>query len=118
MHQVTAWCGNSAAVAMEHYLQVRDEDFAAAAGGGGAAAGGSTQRTDAARRGRDEAVQKAVQYPVQQVADRTGNGRKGSARRNAEPSAGEAVSRDMPEPAGVCRDAETHLMGEAGFEPA
>jgi integrase len=33
LHVVCAWIGNSQAVAREHYLQVRDEDFARAAGG-------------------------------------------------------------------------------------
>ena len=31
IHLVTAWLGNTPKVAMEHYLQVRDEDFAKAA---------------------------------------------------------------------------------------
>jgi hypothetical protein len=31
IHIVCAWLGNSRPVAMEHYLQVRDEDFARAA---------------------------------------------------------------------------------------
>ncbi len=33
IHLVTAWLGNTPKVAMEHYLQVRDEDFAKANGG-------------------------------------------------------------------------------------
>jgi len=33
IHTVTAWLGNTPAVAMRHYLQVRDEDFAKAAQG-------------------------------------------------------------------------------------
>ena len=33
IHTVTAWLGNTPAVAMRHYLQVRDEDFARAAQG-------------------------------------------------------------------------------------
>lgn len=32
IHVVCAWLGNSQAIAAKHYLQVRDEDFAAAAG--------------------------------------------------------------------------------------
>lgn len=33
IHLVTAWLGNTPKVAMDHYLQVRDEDFAKAASG-------------------------------------------------------------------------------------
>ncbi|MBS0203888.1 MAG: hypothetical protein JSS49_13365 [Planctomycetes bacterium] len=33
IHLVTAWLENTPKVAMEHYLQVRDEDFAKASGG-------------------------------------------------------------------------------------
>ena len=37
---VTAWIGNSVAVAKKHYLQVTDNHFETAAGGAGGGAGG------------------------------------------------------------------------------
>jgi len=46
---VTAWLGNSEQVARDHYLQVRDEDFARAAAGGEAVEPSAEDRASAAR---------------------------------------------------------------------
>ncbi len=50
LHVVTAWLGNTPKIAMKHYFQVTDDDFAEAIGGG--AKSGATM------------VQNTVQQPV------------------------------------------------------
>ena len=70
---VCAWIGNSRAVAMEHYAQVTDEHWARAT----------------------EAVQKAVQNPVQHVQEQGGTLRQGSEASPAQVLVSERVSRSV-----------------------
>lgn len=112
LHLVNSWIGNSAAVAMEHYLQVRDEDFTRAAAG---RVGATVRRADTDKAGPGtKAVQNAVQQPS---AD------PGTEPQHDNNAAGETVwdqdfVRCMPDNADACFHMQTASMGEAGFEPA
>jgi integrase len=73
IHVVTAWMGNTPAVALKHYLQVLDRDFEAAStpipqvGGGAGVRGKSGAESGAA------VVQKAVQVSIGTNTDESGN---------------------------------------------
>ena len=67
MHAVNAWIGNSAAVAQEHYLQVRDSDYTRAAVG-------------------PEAVQKPQQKPQQYTSASSGTEKHPATTRTAQAS--------------------------------
>jgi len=96
LHLVAAWIGNTPDVAMEHYLQVRDDDFTAASA----------------------TLKKAVRYPVQQASAVTGSGRNNGNNASVETELESDVMRCVPEYADGCFHTPSAVMGEAGFEPA
>ena len=85
-----AWIGNSAPVAMEHYLQVTDADFAKASG-------------TATEHEGDEAPQNAQQNSLQDK----GNNRNAS-----------EAKRENPDDSDNHRDSLVELAPRAGLEPA
>jgi integrase len=90
-HVVSAWIGNSEAVAAKHYLQVTDEHFQRAAEGAGA-------------------LQNAVQNP------RAPNG---TAENHSSPEpAPQAANADIPADATAFSDLQCPSLGPAGLEPA
>lgn len=92
-HVVCAWLGNTEAVAVRHYLQVRDEDYARAAGGSAA-----------------EGAAAALRNPVRTAADQSGRGRTDSPQ-----------SLDVgclsPKRGGVGQSRGVVVVGAEGFEP-
>lgn len=93
LHVVVAWMGNSQPVAMNHYLQVRDEDFEIAA---------------------SEQTKKTVQKTVQQGAVRGGNGSQAVPSENKEPR----NLCGIPGSAIYCRSLRDQRVPPAGVEPA
>jgi glutamate synthase domain-containing protein 2 len=92
LHVVTAWSGNTEAVAKRHYLQVTEDHFSKAAKSG--AESGAV------------AVQKAVQQPAMSSGSESQETKQALAEQ-------ELVRSD----AGMCDGVPYHLVGVTGFEP-
>jgi hypothetical protein len=88
LHVVTAWIGNTEAVAKRHYLQVTEDHFSKAAKSGAVA------------------VQKAVQQPAASSGSESQETKQALAEQ-------ELVRSD----AGMCDGVPYHLVGVTGFEP-
>lgn len=106
------WIGHGTDTAMEHYLQVRDEDFDLAAGGRDGAAVGRAN-TDTA-----EAITKAVQNAVQQSTAGTGTVQEHDNNATVKTVWDQELVRCVPDNAEGCFHTQSASMGEAGFEPA
>ncbi len=92
LHVVTAWIGNSAAIAAKHYLQVTDSDFDRAAQSGA------------------ESGARALQNAVQQAAARSG--------RKSQEKAQAAMPQGIaPIGATPCDIMQNDLVTPTGFEP-
>jgi integrase len=74
IHQVCAWIGNSEPVAMEHYLQVTESDFAKAAGKP-AAEDGQGDKDDKSAKGEKGGTGKAQQKAQQNMPQGIGTSR-------------------------------------------
>lgn len=112
LHLVAAWLGNTPDVAMEHYLQVRDEDFDLAARG---RVGATVGRADADTAGTEA---KAVQNAVQQPSADLGTDPQHDNNAPDETVWDQDFVRSLPDNAEGCFHMQSASMGEAGFEPA
>jgi len=88
VHVACAWLGNSPKIAQRHYLQLTESHFA-------------------------EAVQKAVQFPVQYAAAEARTDSQAEKAGCRKPN----VCGAMRKEAAPCRSTEPHLLGRGGLEP-
>jgi integrase len=98
LHVVTAWLGNTPRVAQEHYLQLRDSDFAKAIAG------------------QFEEPKKAAHNPAQYTSEMDGIGRNTETGKflKASETTEYGLIRKNPNP---CNKQELGIMGDTGLEP-